>query len=281
MDLDDQDTVRACKRPRLRSPEPDVDYDNMGNFFWSNSELFPQLTCDNDFSVSISEPTEEIKDEARLEIVDEALVAETVRDVCLGMVSLRNLLQIGADLEQIVLKTTSSFFKNREESEATVNLRQCGGIMKLSKADTGAYAGLVTDLFPSQLLDRPSVRLSALLTAPASLRVLIFSRIEEAAEIGALLSTNDLFLQHPSPRDIEYFEVDTEYFNPHYLVTPGSRMPQIEDLAIEYNESASKPSFSLDEQKKRQLMSVFDTAADLSIQPTTEPSPRLRTSLKE
>lgn len=179
------------------------------------------------------------------------------------------------------MKITSSFFKNRKESEATVNLRQCGGIIKLSKADTGAYAGLVTDLFPAQLLDRPSVRLSALLTAPASLRVLLFSRIEEAAEIGAFLSSNDLFLQHPSPRDIEYFEVDTEYFNPHYLVTPGSRMPEMEDLAIQYNESASKPSFSLDERKKGQLMGVFDTAADLSIRPTTDPSPRLRTSLKE
>ncbi|WZH44146.1 SNF2 family N-terminal domain-containing protein [Fusarium acuminatum] len=226
MDLDGQDTVRACKRIRLQSPEPDVDYDNIGDFFWSNSELLTQLTYDNDFSASILEPIEEVKDEARVEIVGEALAAETVRDVCLGM---------------IALKTTSSFFKNREESEATVNMQQCGGILKLSKADTGAYAGIVTDLFPSQLLDRPSVKLSALLTAPASLRVLVFSRIEKAAEIGALLSTNDLFLQHPSPRSIEYFEVDTEYFNPHYLVTPGSRMPQMEDLAIEYNESASKP----------------------------------------
>ncbi|CAJ0553138.1 Ff.00g116500.m01.CDS01 [Fusarium sp. VM40] len=266
MDLDDQDTVRACKRPRLHSPAPDVDYDNIGDFFWSNSESFPQLTCDNDFSISISEPREEIKDEPRLEIEGKALVAETARDVCLGM---------------ITLKTTSSFFKKREESEATVNLRQCGSIMKLSKADTGAYAGIVTDLFPSQLLDRPSVKLSALLTAPATLRVLLFSGIEEAAEMGALLSTNDFFLQHPSPREIEYFEVDTEYFNPHYLVTPGSRMPQMEDLAIEYNESASKPSFSLDEKKKGQLIGVFDTAADLSIRPTTDPSPRLRTSLKD
>ncbi|KAI6773056.1 hypothetical protein HG530_004014 [Fusarium avenaceum] len=266
MDLDDHYTARACKRPRLQSPELDVDYDNIGDYFLSNSGSFPQLTCDKDFSTSISECTEEVEDTARVEIVGEELVAETVRDVCLGM---------------IILKTTSSFFRNREEFEAAVNLRQCGDIMKLSKVETGAYAGIVTDLFPSQLLDRPFVKLSALLTAPASLRVLLFSRIEEAAEIGALLSHNDLFLQHPSPRDIEYFEVDTEYFNPHYLVTPGSRMPQMEDLAIEYNESASKPSLSWDERKKGQLMGLFDTAADLSIQPTTDPSARLRTSLKD
>jgi hypothetical protein len=58
-------------------------------------------------------------------------------------------------------------------------------------------------------------------------------------------------------------------------------MPQMEDLSIEYNDSTSNPSLTLDEQKKGQLMGVFDTAADLSIRPTTDPSPRLQTSLKE
>ncbi|WKT45258.1 Helicase superfamily 1/2, ATP-binding domain [Fusarium oxysporum f. sp. vasinfectum] len=265
MDVDDQDTARACKRIRLESPEPDV-YENFGDILLSDSELFPQLTCDSGFSASTLEPTKENKDESRLEIVGEALVAETIRDVCLGM---------------IPLKATSSFFKNRQESEATVNLRQCGAILKLCTADTGAYAGIVTEVFPLELLDRPSVKLSALLTAPAALRIIMFSHIEEAAEIGALLSNNDLFLQHPSPRDIEYFELEAEYFNPHYLITPGSRMPQMEDLAIEYNDSTSNPSLTLDEQKKGQLMGVFDTAADLSIRPTTDPSPRLQTSLKD
>ncbi|EXL55935.1 hypothetical protein FOCG_03652 [Fusarium oxysporum f. sp. radicis-lycopersici 26381] len=265
MDVDDQDTARACKRIRLQSPEPDV-YENLGDILLSDSELFPQLTCDSGFSASILEPTKESKDESRLEIVGEALVAETIRDVCLGM---------------IPLKATSSFFKNRKESEATVNLRQCGAILTLCTADTGAYAGIVTEVFPLELLDRPSVKLSALLTAPAALRIIMFSHIEEAAEIGALLSNNDLFLQHPSPRDIEYFELEAEYFNPHYLVIPGSRMPQMEDLAIEYNDSTSDPSLTLDEQKKGQLMGVFDTAADLSIRPTTDPSPRLQTSLKD
>lgn len=83
MNLYDQDTVRACKRRRL------VDNDNIGDFSSPNSELFPQLTCDNDLSTSISEPTEETQDEERLEIGGEELVAETVRDVCLGMVSWR------------------------------------------------------------------------------------------------------------------------------------------------------------------------------------------------
>ncbi|KAG5793440.1 hypothetical protein H9Q69_007517 [Fusarium xylarioides] len=261
MDVDDQHVERACKRIRLQSPEPDVICDDLEDFLLSDSELFPQLPCDNDFSASILEPTEENKDEARLDTEGEALVAETIHHVCLGT---------------ITPKTASSFFKNRQESEATVNIRQCGGIMKLSTADTRAYAGVLDDSFPPDLLHRPSVKLSALLTAPASLRVVILSHIDEATEIGTLLSNNELFLQHPSPRDIEYFELEMEYFNPQFLL-----MPQLEDLAIEYNDSTSNASLALDDQKKGQLIGIFDTAADLSIRPKTEPSPRLQTRLKD
>ncbi|KAF5968446.1 hypothetical protein FBULB1_10725 [Fusarium bulbicola] len=266
MDLDDQDAKPACKRVRLQSPEADVAHDNFEYFLLSDAELLPQLTCDNGFSATVSESAQGNKDEAIPDIGGEALVEGTVRHVCLGAIN---------------LQATSSFFKNRQELEATVNLRECGGIMKLSTADTGAYAGIVTDSFPSELLHHPSVKLSALLTAPTSLCVLIFSLIEESTEMGTLLSNNDLFLQHPSPREIEYFELEMEYFNPHYLVTPGSRMPQLEDLAIEYNDSSSNVALALDEQKKGQLIGIFDTAADLSIRPTTEPSPRLQTRLKD
>ncbi|KAF5712259.1 helicase-like transcription factor [Fusarium mundagurra] len=266
MDVDDQDVERVCKRIRLQSPEPDVICDNFEDFLLSDSESLPQLTCHNGFSASILEPTAQNKDETRLNIVGEALVADTVRHVCLGT---------------LILEATSSFFKDRQESETPVNLRECGGIIKLSTADTGAYAGILKASFPSDLLHRPSVKLSALLTAPATLRVIIFSHMEEAAQIGTLLSNYDLFLQHPSPRDIEYFELEMEYFNPQFLVTPGSRMPQLEDLAIEYNESTSNASLALDDQKKGQLIGIFDTAADLSIRPTTEPSPRLQTRLKD
>ncbi|KAF5674657.1 helicase-like transcription factor [Fusarium circinatum] len=242
MDWDHQDAERACKRIRLQSPEPDVAYDNFEDFLLSDTGLFRQITRDNDFFANSLETIGEDKGEAKLGIVDNTLIAETVHHVCLGM---------------------------------------CGGIMKLSTANKGAYAGIVTDSFPSELLQRPSVKLSALLTAPASLRVIILSHIEEAAEIGGILSNNDLFLQHPSPREIEYFELEMEYFNPHYLVTPRSCMPQLEDLAIEDKDSSSNIALALDEQKKGQLIGLFDTAADLSIRPTTEPSPRLQTRLKD
>ncbi|EWG41199.1 hypothetical protein FVEG_03350 [Fusarium verticillioides 7600] len=266
MDVDDQDMERTYKRIRLQSPELGIISDNFEDFLLSDSELFPQLPCDNGLWASISELTEEIKDEARLDTEGEALVAETVHHVCLGT---------------ITPKTASSFFKNRQESEVMVNIRQCGDILKLRAVDTDAYAGVLDGSFPPDLLHRPSVKLNALLTAPASLRVIILSHINEATEIGSLLSNNQLFLQHPSPRDIEYFELEMEYFNPQFLVTPGSRMPQLEDLAIEYNQSTSNASLALDDQKKGQLIGIFDTAADLSIQPTTEPSPRLQTRLKD
>nr|RBQ99032.1 hypothetical protein FVER53263_03350 [Fusarium verticillioides] len=243
MDVDDRDVERACKRIRLQSPEPDIICDNFEDFLLSDSKLVPQLKCDNAFSPSILEPTAQNKDETRLNSVDEVQGEDTVRHVCLGT---------------IILEATSSFFKDREESETPVDLRECGTIIKLNTVETGAYAGILKVSFPSDLLHRPSVRLSALLTAPALLRVIISSPIEEASQIGDQLSNNDLFLQHPSPHDIEYFELEMEYFNPHYLITPGSRMPQLEDLAIEYNESTSNSSLALDEKKK-----VFQAAYEL------------------
>ncbi|KAG9503430.1 hypothetical protein J7337_006275 [Fusarium musae] len=266
MGMDDRDVERACKRIRLQSPEPDIICDNFEDFLLSDSKSVLQLKCDNAFSPSILEPTAQNKDETRLNSVDEVQGEDTVRHVCLGT---------------IILEATSSFFKDREESETPVDLRECGTIIKLNTVETGAYAGILKVSFPSDLLHRPSVRLSALLTAPALLRVIISSPIEEASQIGDQLSNNDLFLQHPSPHDIKYFELEMEYFNPHYLITPGSRMPQLEDLAIEYNESTSNSSLALDEKKKGQLIGIFDTAADPSIRPTTEPSLRLQTHLKE
>ncbi|KAF9760964.1 hypothetical protein IL306_004032 [Fusarium sp. DS 682] len=194
------------------------------------------------------------------------MAVETVRDVCLGA---------------ITLNATSSFFKNQKVSETAVTLRQSGSILRLHTLDAGAYAGIATELIPSELLNRHSVKLNALLTAPASLRVIASSPMEEAVEIGNLLSKAGFFLQHPLPREIEHFELEMEYFNPHYLVNPGSRMPQLEDLAIEYDDCTSNSALVLDEEKKGRLMGIFDTAADLSIRPTTEPSPRLQTRLKE
>ncbi|KAF5979480.1 helicase-like transcription factor [Fusarium coicis] len=266
MGVDDRDVERACKRIRLQSPKPDIICDNFEDFLLSDSETLPQPKCDNAFSASILEPTVQNKDETRLNSVGEVLVEDTVRHVCLGT---------------IILETTSSLFKDREESGTQVDLRECGSIIKLNTADKGAYAGILKASFPSDLLYRPSVRPSALLTAPALLRIIISSHIEEASQIGDLLSKNDLFLQHPSPHDIEYFELEMEYFNPYYLITPGSHMPQLEDLAIEYNESTSNSSLALDEKKKGQLIGIFDTAADLSVRPTTEPSLRLHTHLKD
>jgi hypothetical protein len=86
MDFDDQGTVRARKRIRLQSPEPDFP-NNIGDPLWSEPELFPELMCDDDSWASIFQPTDEGNDEGRLDIVTESFVAETVRDVCLGVVS--------------------------------------------------------------------------------------------------------------------------------------------------------------------------------------------------
>ncbi|KAF4335306.1 helicase-like transcription factor [Fusarium beomiforme] len=265
MDTINEDTAPARKKIRLQSPEWDCP-DVVGNSFWSELELSPELACDDSSWAGILEDIGEGKDVSELHTKRESMVVETVRDVCLGA---------------ITVNTTSSYFKKIQILEAAVALRQCGSILTLHTLDADSYAGIATELIPSELLTRASVKLNALLTAPASLRVIISSPIEEAVELGDLLSKADFFLQHSFPREIEYFELEMAYFNPHYLVSPGSRMPQLEDLAIGYDEGPLNSNLVLDEEKKGRLMGIFDTVADLSIQPTTQPSPRLQTRLKE
>ncbi|KAF4962506.1 hypothetical protein FSARC_9429 [Fusarium sarcochroum] len=265
MDMGHDDTAPARKKMRLQSPEPDYDGD-VESPTWHQLESAFELACDNASWSDIFMASEESNLATGFDNQPGLTAVETVPHVCLGV---------------IILNATSSFFKSRNNTQADVNLRQCGDFLKLYASDEGKYAGIATEPTLSGLLTKDPVKLSALLIAPTSLRVIVLSTMGETVEVGNILSKGSLFLQHPSPRDIEHFELEMEYFNPHYLVSPGSRMPQLEDLAIDYDDSPSNSNSVLDERGKGQLMSIFDTAGNLSVQPTTEPSPRLQTHLKE
>ncbi|KAH6876382.1 SNF2 family N-terminal domain-containing protein [Thelonectria olida] len=210
------------------------------------------------------------------------LASETLYDTCFGVV---------------VTSATSSFFRGREATTATVpiNMQPHGDFLKLYTSDTGKYAGIVTDPTLSRLLAKHSVKLSTFLIAPqsskekekgkasrlpdpqCSLRVVVYGTMGERSEVGRLLSDAGLYLQHPSPEEVELEHV--EYFNPHYLLRPGSQMPRLEDLTISGEDSTT--ASALNETTKIQLMSIFDTAGDLGIKPTTDPSPRIRSRLKQ
>ncbi|KAF4448413.1 hypothetical protein F53441_8221 [Fusarium austroafricanum] len=262
MDLSHDDAAPAQKKIRLHSPEPDYRED-IENQTSHELESTAKLSRDN---ISWPEIFVDWNDEENLDNQTEFTAVETCVDICLGV---------------ITFNATSSYFKDKTDSASAVTLHSWGSFLKLYTLDAGVYAGIAREPILSELLTRDSVKLNALLVAPTSLRIIVLSTMGEAVEVGNLLSKGDVFLQHPSPRDIEHFDLEMEYFNPHYLVIPGSSMPQLEDLAIDYTDSSSNVSSVLDERKKGQLRSIFDTAADLHIQPTTEPSQRLQTRLKE
>ncbi|KAF4986153.1 hypothetical protein FDECE_16101 [Fusarium decemcellulare] len=302
------DTAQAHKKICLQGPEPEpckgAFNTPMSDDFWSATELARDNASRTDILMSINEGN----DAEIIDGMDESTTLETSPDTCFGVVSYLSNLEISSPrlmkpAWQITLSVTSSFFRERETTTAAVDMRSCGSYFKLYTLESSVYAGIVTEPTLSELLTKHSVTLSAKLIAPTSpprkgkrkpvntealpsnlnqgtsLRVMVYGSMREASQIGRILSASGHYLQHPSPQDIQQSTIEVEYFNPHYLLRPGCQMPRLEDLEIDC-EYASATS-TLDETSKAQLMGIFDSAGDLSIKPTAEPSPRLRTRLQE
>ncbi|CAM1506134.1 Fc.00g057750.m01.CDS01 [Cosmosporella sp. VM-42] len=280
-----EDAARRCKKNCLQVMEPDAHEEASYN---SASDILPSIAQDtcgigdiswDNIPMALDEGAT-LGDDAGIMIEQtDSLSSDVVHDTCFGVLS---------------ASATSSFFRDQKAITTPVDIQPCGDFVKLYTLDSGKYAGIVTEPALSRLLTEHSVKLTTLLIAPQSskgkasstklsdpqskpmplLRVVVYGTMRERSEVGNLLSNAGLYLQHPSHEDIE---MDVEYFNPHYLVRPGSQMPRIEDLAISCEDSAT--TSALDETTKSQLMGIFDTAGDLGIKPTTEPSPRLRHQL--
>ncbi|EEU34941.1 uncharacterized protein NECHADRAFT_79818 [Fusarium vanettenii 77-13-4] len=276
--------TRCDKKSRLQAVEPDFDQDFLGLF---ESHHLPSFTpTSND--VSLDESYMELDEGNDTELVfsrAESPAPDTLPDTCFGV---------------IAVSANSLFFRGRQESQATtaaVDMRPCGSFIKLYTLDSSKYAGIVTEPALLTLLSEPSVKVNASLVAPESrsskskaetqdssgleptptLRMVVYGTMRNSTNVGNLLSNAGLCFQQPSPRDVQQLDLDAEYFNPHYLVRPGSQMPRLEDLAIASDDATT--TTCLDEAAKGQLMGIFDMAGDLGIKPTTTPSPRLRHQL--
>lgn len=102
--------------------------------------------------------------------------------------------------------------------------------------------------------------------------------MEDASEIGTILSDVGLYLQHPSPAECD---LQMKYHNPHYLVGPGSEMPKLEELSLRSDAKDQEIRCPLDETSKARILRVFDTAYDAISEPlAVAPSERLATTLK-
>ena len=107
--------------------------------------------------------------------------------------------------------------------------------------------------------------------------MVVYGLMANKDAVGKHLSRAQLYLQHP--RLVEY-DQSTEYFNPHLLLRPGARMPRIEDLCVDTEESKPGPT-ALDEVKKGRIWGIIDQANGGLVVPEVVPSCRLKSALKE
>lgn len=183
--------------------------------------------------------------------------------------------------------------------QAPVSIAAYGDMLKLSFQDSNKYAGLITSSVLSMLLTDRCIQLNATLMAPQDnkdevsketkshktfspqecpVQIIVYGLASERVAVGFLLSGAGLYLQHPSPCE---YDRNVQYINPHYLLRPGSHMPELEQLSINSDSGAQKPSESLDEVNKSRVIRIFDLANEVGVSLTVEPSHRLRSTLQE
>jgi hypothetical protein len=204
-----------------------------------------------------------------------------------------------ADYLEIIAPTTSSWDGNQGMKVTPVTLSPFGDVMKLYFQDPRKYAGILALPALQKLQEEFNIDYTANMVAPGSrkgqgtasgkakppnsvhdysVRIVVYGVKSEGNPVGLLLSDAGLYLQHPSTTEL-YRHVN--YWNPHYLLRPGSQMPKLEDLSISPNVSDANTTESMDEAHKSRFMQIFNSAngPNSSLNPT--PSPRLRSGLKE
>jgi len=184
--------------------------------------------------------------------------------------------------------------KSQDDRAATANISLFGDVLKLSFRDTGKYGGLVASEPLAKVMRDFSVLLTASVLPPKNpagkkpkddlqhpeanvlVRVLVYGLISEKDAVGCFLSDHDLFFQHPLPSELDN---SVPYLNPHYLLPPGSQMPDLERLSL-CDSKNSTPVEVLGDVAKARLMRVFDIAYDPELTIEAKPSQRLRSTLK-
>lgn len=71
-----------------------------------------------------------------------------------------------------------------------------------------------------------------------------------------------------------------EYWNPHYLVPPSSKMPNLGNLTLSSDQGSTVASEKLNELNMNRFTQLFNSADDSGIQSQVVPSLRLQSTLK-
>ncbi|CZR60109.1 uncharacterized protein PAC_10004 [Phialocephala subalpina] len=199
----------------------------------------------------------------------------------------------------IIAYTTSTWTGDKGMKVTPVTLSPFGDVMKLSFQDSRKYAGILALPALCKLQEEFNIDYTANMVASGSrkdqrttsgkatplnsahdcsVRIVVYGVKSEQHSVGQLLSDAGLYLQHPSAAEL-YRHVD--YWNPHYLLRPGSQMPSLEALSISPDVNNVTRTDSMDETHKSRFMQIFNSAngSSSSLSPTC--SPRLKSALKD
>lgn len=201
--------------------------------------------------------------------------------------------------KKIITHTSSSWTGNQETKLAPVTLSPFGDIMKLTFQDSKKYAGILALNVLCLLKEKFTIDYKAEMVASepqgkqgtgkekkstpksthdCSVRIVVYGMKSEASSVGKMLADAELYLQQPFATEC-HREVD--YWNPHYLLRPGSEMPKLEDLSLSPSTKNVRSSDVIDESHKSHFMRIFNSANGPRIQLNLRPSKRLKSSLKE
>ncbi|VUC36396.1 unnamed protein product [Clonostachys rosea] len=202
----------------------------------------------------------------------------------------------------ILLVTAVSTFKGGEDMKyAAVNVEPSVNMLKLSFQETGGYAGLVKSEILAELLLRNTVKFRATIFDPGAdkriimgkfrskfalprdceLRLAVYGSMADSEAIGMALGDSGLYLHHPLPSDLDR---GMSYHNPHFLLRPGSEMPNLEALDLGKGDQTPQDPKSencvIDEYNKAVFMRLFEKATYEDTFNQVSSSPRLKSTLK-
>ncbi|KAI9708611.1 MAG: hypothetical protein M1820_003829 [Bogoriella megaspora] len=193
---------------------------------------------------------------------------------------------------------SSTFDIGKENKIVPVTTRPFGDMIKFNCEDSRKYAGIIeapalveilkefrikftTTLLASNSQSRQKrgqTKMKALSSqASYSARIVMNGLKCEEVAVGSVLSDAGLYLQHPSSAECGD---EVQYSNPHYLIRPGSNMPNIAHLSLSTDAQDAAIPEKLDEVGQSRLMHLFDLANN-DVRPWHTPSPRLRSALKD
>ncbi|KAL9074287.1 MAG: hypothetical protein Q9157_004452 [Trypethelium eluteriae] len=199
----------------------------------------------------------------------------------------------------IVADVVSSFAGSQGSTCVPVTTRRFGDMIKLNFRESNKYAGIIKLPVLGEILEEFNVKFAATLVSlvsqpgksrskksmrnsqrsqDCSARIVVYALQREKSAVSNILSDAGLYLQQPTAAECDR---NITYANPHYLIRPGSQMPNLEEYPTLSEDRSIPGPESLNEVDKGRLMRIFDFANADNLRPNIAPSPRLRSCLKE